>query len=375
MAKANFGVNVTINAEAARPIAIQSITPIGIAGTAAAIEDGLYFYGSVSAAKEALKEASGSLQRAVEAIYDQAVETPIILSVFTEGSNDGETATACKNAIELFTNAMSEFGYRPNLLIAPDFSDKDVVASALQSEAGRLRATAIVDLNAMSETDAVTKSANFGTRRVLLADPYVKVWDESTNDYAYAPQSARIAGMIAKTDGEREYGWSDSYSNRVISGIYGTNRPIEFTLGEDCEADRLRTAHISTIIRAEGWRAWGGETTDQDTIWQDLTRVRVFDRISEACQKGVFFAIDKRADQLLYAKLSVEELLRNLKGSSVLIGYEVMWNAEKNTQATITAGKFYLDIKMQNNPIVKLLELNFVYSDSWGENLMQQLLA
>jgi len=373
MAKANFGVNVTISAEAARPISIQSITPIGIAGTAENVVDGLYFYGSVTAAKEALKEAGGSIQRSVYAIYDQAVETPVILSVFTEGASTGDTTTAAKAAIEKFSDAMAEFNYRPNLLIAPEFSDTDVISSALTTQAEKLKATAIVDLNAVSETDAVSKAGNFGSRRVLLADPFVKIWDDVSGAYVFAPQSARLAGMIAKVDGEDEYGWSDSYSNRVISGIFGTKRPVEFVMGEDCEADRLRSAHISTIIRAEGWRAWGGETTDQDTIWQDLTRTRVFDRISEACQKGVFYAIDKKADQLLYAKLSVDELLRALKGSRVLIGYELEWDATKNTQANITAGKFYLNIRMQNNPIVKSLELDFIYVDSYSAELLKQI--
>jgi phage tail sheath protein FI len=372
---ANFGVNITVSAEAARPIAIQSVTPIGIAGTATDIADGLYFYGSVTAAKEALKEAdsTGSIVRAVDAIWEQSVETPLILSIFTEGADTGATTTAAQAAVQAFVNSNTQFGYRPNILIAPEYSHIDVIASALQGAAERQKGTAIVDLNADSETAAITKAATFGSRRVVLADPLVKVWDAVTNDYTDAPQSAYLAGLIARTDGEVEYGWADSYSNRTLNGIYGTSRPIEFVLGETCEADRLRTAHISTIIRETGWRAWGGETTDQDTIWQDLARVRIFDRISEACQKGVFFAIDRRADQLLYAKLSVEELLRALKGSKVLVGYEVTWSATKNTEANITAGKFYLDIKMQNNPIVKQLNLDFIYSDAWGDDLLASI--
>jgi phage tail sheath protein FI len=372
---ANFGVNVTTGAEAARPIAIQSVTPIGIAGTATDIEDGLYFYGSVTAAKEALKEANatGSIIRAVDAIWEQSVETPLILSVFTAGATENETKTAAQAAIQNFVNSKALFNYRPNILIAPEYSHLDVVASALQGAAERQKGTAIIDLNADSETDATGKALNFGSRRVVLADPLVKVWDPIANDYTNAPQSAYLAGLIAHTDGADEYGFADSYSNRVINGIYGTSRPIEFVHGETCEADRLRTAHISTIIREDGWRAWGGETTDRDTIWQDLARVRIFDRISEACQKGVLFAIDRRADQLLYAKLSVEELLRALKGSKVLVGYEVTWNAEKNTEANITAGKFYLDVRMQNNPIVKQLNLNFIYSDAWGADLLASI--
>jgi phage tail sheath protein FI len=374
---AEFGVNYTISAQAARPIAIQSITPIGIAGTATGVQNGLYFYGSVTAAKEALKEAGsiGSIVRAINAIYDQVVETPIILSVFTEGANSGITTTAARAAVQAFVDSKTQFGYRPNILIAPEYSHIYAVADDLKGAAERQKGIAIVDLEATSEEGVwqELEDKNLSGKRILFANPFVKVWDAVANAYTYAPQSAFLAGLIARTDGEKEYGWADSYSNRTINGIYGTQRPIEFVHGQTCEADRLRTAHISTIIREEGWRAWGGETTDIDTIWQDLARVRIFDRISEACQKGVFFAIDRRADELLYAKLSVEELLRALKGSKVLVGYDVTWSATKNTQANITAGKFYLDIKMQNNPIVKQLNLDFIYSDAWSADLLASI--
>lgn len=369
---AKFGVNVTISAEAARPISIQSITPIGIAGMGTNLTEGIHFYGSVTAAKNALEELKsvGSITRAIEAIWDQAVETPIILSVFAQDDDENQEITNCKNAIEAFATAEPTTGHRPNIVIAPEYSHEDVISGVITTISTKLKATGIVDLNAENESEAILKAKDFGTNRLLLCDPYVKVWSEETNDYVMAPQSARVAGMIARVDGEREYGWSDSYSNRVIAGVFGTSRAIEFIHGEDCEADRLRSAHISTIIRTNGIRAWGGETTDQDTIWQDLSRVRVFDRISEACQEGVFFAIDRKADQLFYAKQSIEELLRNLTGARVLLGYEVTWNEDKNTLATITAGKFYLDIRMQDNPTVKTLELDFIYVDTYGDNLM-----
>ena len=370
---AKFGVNVTITAEAARPITIQSITPIGIAGTYDKLEVGLHYFGSVTDAKEKLKElkGAGTLIKAVQAIYDQAVETPIIFSVFEEGAN----ITAIRTAIEAFKDAKAEFGYRPNLLIAPEFSDVDVIYNALISAAEKLHATAIIDLNTADENAASIKAGNFGTRSAIITDPYVKIWDTDVtpNDYAFYPQSPFIAGLIARVDGESEYGGSDSYSNRTINGIFGTSRNINFELGEDCEADRLRSAHISTIIRESGFRAWGGETTDIDSIWTDLARVRVFDRISEACQQGVLYAVDKKASELFFAKYSVEQLLQNLTGSKVLIGYNVYWDDKKNTAATVTAGKFYLRIEMQNNPIVKVIELDFVYKDSWGDLLLSSI--
>ena len=383
---AKFGVNVTVSAEAARPIAVESTTPIGIAGYEEVLENGLHFYMTTAKALEALeakykakKDASqafkkGSIYRALKGIEDQAVNTQIILSVFTkdDDSDTNDEITECKSAVTEFAKAKSRFGYSPNLIIAPGFSHEDAIKGEIEKMATRLKATGIVDLKVQDAAAAIVKMGDFGTRRLVAAYPNVKVWDDETNAYVYEGQSARIAGMIAHTDGASEFGYSDSYSNRVMIGVSGTQIDVDFELGETCTADELRAAKISTIIRESGFRAWGGETSDQDTIWQDLARVRIFDRISQACQKGVLFAIDRKASELYHAKRSVSELLRQLVGAKVLLGYELSWSA-KNTDATITAGKFYLDVRMQNNPIVKQLTLDFIYVDKYGSVLMDEL--
>lgn len=383
---AKFGVNVTVSAEAARPISVESTTPIGIAGYEEVLENGLHFFMTTAKALEALeakykakKDASqtfkkGSIYRALRGIEDQAVNTQIILSVFTkdDDSDTNDEITECKSAVTEFAKAKSRFGYNPNLIVAPEYSHEDAIKGEIEKMATRLKATGIVDLKADDAAAAIVKMGDFGTNRLVAAYPNVKVWDDETNAYVYEGQSARIAGMIAHTDGASEFGYSDSYSNRVMIGVSGTEIDVDFELGETCTADELRAAKISTVIRESGFRAWGGETSDQDTIWKDLARVRVFDRISQACQKGVLFAIDKKADQLYHAKRSVSELLRGLVGAKVLLGYELSWS-EKNTLANITDGKFYLDVRMQNTPIVKQLTLDFIYVDKYGETLMNEL--
>ena len=383
---AKFGVNVTVSAEAARPISVESTTPIGIAGYEEVLENGLHFFMTTAKALEALeakykakKDASqafkkGSIYRALKGIEDQAVNTQIILSVFTKDDDEdtNDEITECKSAVTELAKAKSRFGYNPNLIIAPEYSHEDAIKGEIEKMATRLKATGIVDLKVQDAAAAIVKMGDFGTRRLVAAYPNVKVWDDETNAYVYEGQSARIAGMIAHTDGASEFGYSDSYSNRVMIGVSGTEIDVDFELGETCTADELRAAKISTIIRESGFRAWGGETSDQDTIWKDLARVRVFDRISQACQKGVLFAIDRKASELYHAKRSVSELLRQLVGAKVLLGYELSWSA-KNTDATITAGKFYLDVRMQNNPIVKQLTLDFIYVDKYGSVLMDEL--
>lgn len=399
----NFGVNTVTSVDAARPIRIESSTPIGCVGTVLlpATKDGMsdehgaiydaikagepLFFGSAAKALEFFDEMEGTLYEAADGINDQNVTCPLIVmaveldSVNHSGKspelfyNDLTLKSALIEKLGALRSVASVVGYKPNLVIAPRFSHDVDVNAEMISVADKLLAMAIVDLNTASESEAVIAAGGFGTKRALLRDPYVKVFDTRTSTTVTQPQSARVAGMIAWTDAQWEYGFADSHSNRVMNGISGTARPIEFNAGQDCEADRLRTNAVGTVIRHSGFRSWGGETTDIDPIWQDHTRVRIFDRVCEAALDGLFWAIDRRADILKSVKDSVEQMLLGLKGSNVLLGFEVMWDEEKNTKANITAGKFYLLVQMQNMPIVKRLEVNFSYVDQYGDVLIKMI--
>ncbi|WP_096024601.1 phage tail sheath family protein [Campylobacter lanienae] len=389
---ANYGVNVTVSAEAARPIAVQSNTIIGVAGSLSGLDKAKIYaklgYSEVdewpivgfSAPKyaiefiEELKEDHLlSDNRLLDVLYGmdaQAITSVVVISFFDSSDDESILANAL-SAVNAFKKAEFKTGHKPDLIIAPFYSHEAGIKAALESVATALGAIAITDLYATNTGDAITAMKSYSSRRLVACWPYVQVLSVS-GAYTYIPQSAIIAAMIARCDGESEYGFSDSYSNRVMNGVVGSEHFVEYIAGSDCDADRLRSAHISTVINYSGYRSWGGETSDIDSIWQDLARVRIFDRISKACQDGVFYAIDRKADQLYHAKRSVEELLRALVGAKVLLGFEISWS-EQNTLANITAGKFYLDIRMQNNPIVKQLTLNFIYVDSYGEVLLNDL--
>lgn len=397
---ANFGVNTVTSANAARPIRVQSSTPIGIVGTVLlpanadtmSVENKkVYekikvneplFFGSADKALEFFEDLEGTIRESLDGIADQNVSGPvIIIAVELEVYHSGKVAEEFYDDLTMkskIIKAVGELkgvagvvGYKPNLIVALRFSHDLAVSTEMQSVAQRLLAMTIVDLKSDNESEAVLSAVSFGTNRVLLCDPYVKVWDTFTNAEILQPLSARRAGLIAWTDGQWEYGFADSHSNRIINGITGTARTIEFNAGQDCEADRLRTKGIGTVIRHNGFRMWGGETTDIDPIWQDHTRVRIFDRISEAALDGLFWAIDRRADILKSVKDSVEEMLLALKGAKVALGFSVYWDTERNTSANITAGKFYLIAEFQNMPIVKRLEVNFSYVDRYGDVLIK----
>ncbi|MBZ7939024.1 phage tail sheath family protein [Campylobacter sp. W0014] len=391
---AQYGVNYNISNGAASPIKVQSDTPIGIAacikgankemlytkaGYESTDEMPIFAFSNASKAidftKDLIKENNLQDFRLLDSltcIDNQDVACVIIISFFEESDEEATNLTNCLNAIEAFKKAKHRTGFTPDIIIAPYYSSEAGVKAKLESIASAMNITAIVDLYAKNTGEAISTMEAFSSKRLVAAWPQVQILN-SQGKYAYVPQSPIIAGLIAHTDGDTEYGFSDSYSNRVMNGVTGVEHFIDFVMGQDCDADRLRKSHISTCILYEGYRSWGGETSDEDTIWQDLARVRTFDRIAIAAQKASFKAIDKKASELYFIKISVEELLRDLKGAKVLIGYEVSWDEERNTNANISAGKFYLNIKMMNNPIVKQITLELIYSDEWADDLVKSI--
>ncbi len=389
-----FGVNIVTSANASRPVAVDSSTLIALVGTviltglsaelqASSIgNEGLLYFGSAAEANEVFKDTKGSLRASLDSVNDQGVNAPVVVSMV--GITDAESKkeaekfydnTAIKSkivtAVTNLKKVSSLFASKPAVIVASRFSHDGAVLAELIAVATALNALAVVDLNAKDEAEALLKVKAISSKNVLVTDPYVKVWDTATDKDITEPMSSRVAGTIARTDGEREYGFSDSASNRVIFGITGTARAVAYIAGEDCEADRLRSAGIATVINYKGFRLWGFESTDIDPIWQQLERVRTFAKIGETVQDATFWAIDIRADVLNHVRASVEGFANGLKGANVLIGYDVFWHPEKNTKENITAGKFYLVAEMQNMPTVRRLEIECVYVDKFSPVLMK----
>ena len=63
---AKFGVNITVSAEAARPISVESTTPIGIAGYEEVLGNGLHFYMTTDKAITAIEEIYTAKKKASE---------------------------------------------------------------------------------------------------------------------------------------------------------------------------------------------------------------------------------------------------------------------------------------------------------------------
>jgi phage tail sheath protein FI len=372
----NFGINGLISVKAARPILVESSTPIGMAVTANTDTVGFKKFNNAEAGLEWCEEhgiTDGTLNKALLGIYLQGVSNPIVAYIVKMGDDDTKNRDAVSKAIEEMPQAYTITGVKPNLLIAPEYSADNGVAAKLDAMGAKMWATGIACSYANTEAESNDYLANFGSRFMLITNG-VSIIDgvEISNDVFYA-------GLIAYWDnggdnGFDPFGWAKDHANRVIRGIEKSTRKdgtfVEYIPTGDCEGRRLRQKGMAHIVRDEGWRAYGFETTDIDPIWQPLDRVRTFYRLLETMIKSIKWARDREADILLYVKKSIEEFFRELKGNGVIIGFNVYFDMEKNTKATVTAGKFYLTMEIQDMPAVRELNLELVYVDDYSEVLL-----
>ncbi len=381
----NYGINGFIAEDAARPIVTESSTPIAIISDCSVGDIGIQSFQSADSALEVLgNTACGSLKQALDMISLQGVNCPIIVGLVRTAE---DMKANIIDTIDTMTRAEALTGFRPDLIISPNHSFDVDIAARLDAAAAKLLGTAIVDNLAADETAAKAWAENFSSRNLLIYGPCAKYYDTKSAANVGVGASAAIAAMIARTDGEVRYGFADSISNRVVKGITGTQRNagplpvdailaeqiIEYADGQDCEARRLRQAGIGSIVADEGWRTYGFETTDIDPIWQALERVRTFTKALRAIQKASKWARDRRANELLEVRKSVDAFMRELKGNNVALGFDIFFDPLKNTNATVTAGIFYLTVKWQNMSLIRELNIEMVYTDDYGSVLLNMI--
>ncbi len=238
----------------------------------------------------------------------------------------------------------------PRILIAPGFThdrtgeQANAVVSELLGIADRLRAVIIADGPNTNDADAITYREDWGSARVYVVDPWVTVLDTDTNVNVAMPPSARVAGILAKSDNERGFWWSPS--NREVYGIVGTARPVDFALGDpNCRANYLNENEVATIIRKDGYRLWGNRTCASDQKWAFLSVRRTADMIHESLLQAHLWAVDRNITKTYIEEVTegVNAYLRHLVALGAILGGKCYADPDLNTPDQIMAGKVYFD--------------------------------
>jgi len=366
----NFGINGSISVQAARPVLVDSSTPIGIVVPFGDSDGEFKAFNGADEMKTYLEEKGATIDdlayKTANAISLQGVRGKIVVKFVADGDSVKDNVLA---GLDVLKTAPQDENIltRPDLIICPEYSYDVDVAAKMDSLASVFKSTAIVDVNAPDEATANDFVNNFGSRYMVFYSGRSKV------EGKLYPTSALIAGLIAYWDaggdnGHDEFGYARSHSNRIVKGVSGSERIIEYFDGVDCEARRLRQNGIGSILRDEGWRSYGFETRDIDPIWQSLERVRTFHRWLDAIIKANKWARDRSADQLVYVKQTCIDFFNKLKGANIALGYEI--HLDPNL-SDVTAGKFTFILKTANMPAIRELNFNLVFSDDWNSAFVE----
>jgi phage tail sheath protein FI len=312
---------------------------------------------------------TGTLKAAYDAIYAQGVSTAVVVRV-TEGGTPAATLTnvlgdaTAGTGVYALLAAGNVTGQVPRILAAPGFTGTPAanpaspVTLALITIATRLRGVVIADGPNTTEADAITDRLKFGSDRLYIVDPAVKVFDSTTQGYVNRPASAYVAGILSNMDAIRGFWWSPS--NQIVQGISGTARPVTFAISSiETEANRLNEQEVATIIRQDGFRLWGNRSTATDPLWAFLPVRRTADMIYESIENALLWAMDRpfSAQLLLDIRDTVQEYLNTLRRRGAILGGKVWIDPELNSATELAAGKLYLDFDIE--PPAPLEHLTF----------------
>lgn len=302
---------------------------------------------------------AGTLPAAMDGIFDQTGAVVVVVRVAV-GLNDAATVTNVIGGVNVTTGAYegvraflgseSSNGFCPRILCAPGFtSARTTTANAVVAEmvgiAERLRAVVVADGPNTTDAAAITYRGDWGSKRVYIVDPAAKVRN-SQGEIVNEAVSARVAGLIAKSDNDRGFWWSPS--NQVINGIVGTGRDIDFTLGDaNSRANLLNEQEVATIIRQDGYRLWGNRTASDDPKFAFLSVVRTADIINDSILRAHMWAVDRNITRTYLEDVAqgVNDYIARLKAQGAILGGACFPSPGLNTPSSIADGKVFFDVE------------------------------
>ena len=372
----------TKNASATATI-ITSLTVIGIVGSASLVDidadikaklddvsqSGLLKFANAEEALEVFASQAGTVREDLYDINSQNVKSPVVISLVELPSEivEGETPqtfygsaefkSAVVLAVKNLQKARTLFGQKVRIAIASYFSHDETVRNAIDSYVTGTKIMGIVDMYLSEVSEAIVELTKLGSMRYLAFPFYRKSWSVYENKTMEKPNSAVVAGHIARWDALLgEFGPCFDHANKLIYDVEGCVIPLTYEEGEDtCDVNTIVNAGGALIINDDGNRLYNFETPSDDARFNKLETIRFFDLINENMQKSL-----KRhkhrptTDVLKLAKADAEAFLNKAVRNNAAIGAKVWWS-DKNSPEEIAAGILYMDYDAGNNVGVRAI--------------------
>lgn len=368
------GIKHQTNNNVPRSVELLSSTVRAFVGTAPQsdaeqlpLDEPVLFNNAVEAAKVGLLASSnGTLGRSLSASLDQAQGQVVVVRV-AEGADIPETVSNIIGGIDQDTgegrglsallSARAKLGVQPRIVCVPEYtsylvrnsegavSSSPVISAALPI-LERLRAFMYADGPNTTDDEAVQLRNTLGSKRVMLVDPLGLRYDTEQDTLLPLSGAAYYTGVRARVD--TELGLPNSVSNKLIYGIDGTVRPIDFDPNDPAtRANHLNANDISTIVNYQGWRTGGNRTCSSDQLWSYEAHVRLHDIVLDSLVQAHLYALDqvvsgRYVDAVL---ATVNAYLRGITAQGLISGGRCWLPADRNTAQDFEQGKVFFALE------------------------------
>ncbi|WP_338444772.1 phage tail sheath protein [Pseudomonas sp. LTR0] len=383
----HHGVRVLEINEGTRPIRTVSTAVVGIVCTAEDADPTAFPLNTpvlLTNVQSAIAKAGtkGTLAVTLQAIADQTKPITVVVRV-APGASPAETtsniiggtsATGKYTGMKALLAAQSQLKVKPRILAVPGL-DTQPVATALVSIAQQLRGFAYVSGNGCkTKEEATAYRENFGAREVMVIWPDFTQWSTTTNANVTAPAVARAVGLRAKID--QEIGWHKTISNIPVGGVTGLSADVFWDLQNSAtDANYLNSNEVTTLINEGGFRFWGSRTCSDDPLFAFENYTRTAQVVADTIADAHLWAMDKPMHSSLVRDLleGINAKFRELVSNGYLIGASAWFDAEANTEATLKAGKLYIDYDYTPVPPLEDLTLRQRITDRYLANFASNI--
>lgn len=252
-------------------------------------------------------------------------------------------------AIDSLLQIDDTIALKPNIIIAPGYSQLAPVLNKLSEVATKLQGFAVADIIADDVQAALAARAsgvfNTVSQAVVLCYPTIERYNahENTNDLI----AISVHWAAAKVLRDTQKGYWLSPSNTELVGVLGLTAKITSSLTDStADTNLLNGQGIVTVFRksGSGTRLWGNWTaafpSDKTTTAMIAPRaVRM--AIREALIDSSLDRLDRNVTQIVIDLIveDVNAFIRTLVGGGVIIDGECLYDVDKNSSSELAQGK------------------------------------
>jgi phage tail sheath protein FI len=190
---------------------------------------------------------------------------------------------------------------------------------------------------------------------------YKYVSDKYNDTYRYIPFNGDTAGMMIRSENERDAWFSPAGFNRgVVRGVVKTMQ----SQGKN-DRDNLYKVSINPIVNftGQGTVLFGDKTfTMKPSAFNRINVRRLFIVLEKSIATAAKFTLFEFNDEFTRAQFTslIEPFLRDVKGRRGIYDFKVVCDETNNTGSVIDRNEFIGDIFIQPAKSINFVQLNFV---------------